>query len=60
MGDRPLAEIELVGLALEFCRTRLAEGSEADWIGDRLERACGELDTRVERAGEQRFVIQPR
>jgi poly-gamma-glutamate capsule biosynthesis protein CapA/YwtB (metallophosphatase superfamily) len=50
-------ELELVGLALDFCHTRLAEGAEAEWIAARLERACAELGTAVERSGEQRFVI---
>src|ERR687897_564357 len=53
------AKLELVGLALDFCRTRLAEGSEAEWIAARLERACGGLGTAVERVGEQRFVVGP-
>ena len=53
------AELELVGLALDFCHTRLARGTEADWIPARLERACGELGTAVERVGEQRFVVAP-
>jgi poly-gamma-glutamate synthesis protein (capsule biosynthesis protein) len=57
-GGEP--ELELVGLRLEYCHTRLAEGAEADWIADRLARACGELGhTGVERVGEQRFVIEP-
>ena len=33
--DAADAELELVGLALDFCRTRLAEGSEAEWIAAR-------------------------
>jgi poly-gamma-glutamate capsule biosynthesis protein CapA/YwtB (metallophosphatase superfamily) len=52
-------ELELVGLALDFCHTRLAEGAEAEWIAARLERACAELGTAVERSDEQRFVIAP-
>jgi poly-gamma-glutamate synthesis protein (capsule biosynthesis protein) len=56
-GGEP--ELELVGLRLEFCYTRLAQGAEAEWIGERLERACGELGTQVTRVGEQRFVIEP-
>ena len=52
-------ELELVGLALDFCHTRLAEGAEAEWIAARLERACAELGTTVARSGEQRFVIAP-
>jgi poly-gamma-glutamate capsule biosynthesis protein CapA/YwtB (metallophosphatase superfamily) len=50
-------ELELVGLKLEFCRTELAEGPDADWVHDRLERACGELGTSVERTGAQRFTV---
>jgi poly-gamma-glutamate capsule biosynthesis protein CapA/YwtB (metallophosphatase superfamily) len=57
-GD-PDSELELVGLALEFCRTRLAEGPEGEWLTARLERACGELGTRVERTATQRFVVRP-
>jgi poly-gamma-glutamate synthesis protein (capsule biosynthesis protein) len=52
-------ELELVGLALDFCHTRLAEGAEAEWIAARLERACAELGTAVERSDEQLFVIAP-
>ena len=52
-------ELELIGLALDFCHTRLAEGADAEWIAARLERACAELGTEVERSGEQRFVIRP-
>jgi poly-gamma-glutamate capsule biosynthesis protein CapA/YwtB (metallophosphatase superfamily) len=50
-------EVELVGLKLDFCRTGLAEGPDADWIHERLELACGELGTRVERTGAQRFAV---
>jgi poly-gamma-glutamate synthesis protein (capsule biosynthesis protein) len=53
-------ELELVGLALDFCHTRLAEGEEAQWIAARLDRACKELGTRVEPLAEQRFRITPR
>ncbi|MGH2963349.1 MAG: CapA family protein, partial [Solirubrobacterales bacterium] len=53
------AELELVGLGLDFCRTRLAEGEEAEWIAARLERACGALGTRVERTADQRFAVTP-
>jgi poly-gamma-glutamate capsule biosynthesis protein CapA/YwtB (metallophosphatase superfamily) len=54
-----VAELELVGLALDYCHTRLAEGEEAVWIARRLTRACGSLGTSVERAAEQRFRIAP-
>jgi Bacterial capsule synthesis protein PGA_cap len=58
---RPNAEpqLELVGLRLECCHTRLAEGAEAGWIAARLERACRELGTAVTRTAEQRFTITP-
>jgi len=57
---RPRGEprLELVGLALDYCRTRLAEDADADWIAARLARACEELGTALERAGEARFVIE--
>jgi poly-gamma-glutamate capsule biosynthesis protein CapA/YwtB (metallophosphatase superfamily) len=48
----------LVGLRLDYCHTGLATGAEADWIADRLERACAELGTAVERVGEQRFSLR--
>jgi poly-gamma-glutamate capsule biosynthesis protein CapA/YwtB (metallophosphatase superfamily) len=53
-GDR---ELELVGLRLHYCETELARGKDAQWIAARLERACGELGTRVERTEEQRFAL---
>jgi poly-gamma-glutamate capsule biosynthesis protein CapA/YwtB (metallophosphatase superfamily) len=49
--------LELVGLTLDFCRTRLASGADADWIADRLARACEELGTAIERAAEARFAV---
>jgi hypothetical protein len=36
---RSSAELELVGLELRVCETRLAHGSAVDWITARLERA---------------------
>jgi poly-gamma-glutamate synthesis protein (capsule biosynthesis protein) len=53
-------ELELVGLFLDFCRTELATGEEADWIARRLDAACGELGTDVERLAEQRFNVTAR
>jgi poly-gamma-glutamate capsule biosynthesis protein CapA/YwtB (metallophosphatase superfamily) len=50
-------EVELVGLRLDFCRTALADGPDADWIHARLEHACGELGSRIERTGPQRFAV---
>jgi poly-gamma-glutamate capsule biosynthesis protein CapA/YwtB (metallophosphatase superfamily) len=55
LDGRP--RLELVGLALDFCRTRLADGPDADWIAARLARACEELGTRVERGAEARFTV---
>jgi poly-gamma-glutamate capsule biosynthesis protein CapA/YwtB (metallophosphatase superfamily) len=53
-GER---ELELVGLELDFCHTRLARGAEAEWIATRLERACRPLGTTVERVAEERFAV---
>jgi poly-gamma-glutamate capsule biosynthesis protein CapA/YwtB (metallophosphatase superfamily) len=55
-GNQP---IELVGLTLEYCRTDLAYGGNAEWIATRLADACGSLGTSVERVAEQRFRISP-
>jgi poly-gamma-glutamate capsule biosynthesis protein CapA/YwtB (metallophosphatase superfamily) len=57
-GD-PEAELELVGLALDFCHTRLADGEDAVWIARRLAEACESLGTRAERVAEQRFRVVP-
>jgi poly-gamma-glutamate capsule biosynthesis protein CapA/YwtB (metallophosphatase superfamily) len=57
-GD-PEVELELVGLALDYCRTRLAAGQDAEWIAQRLAQACGQLGTHVERIAEQRFRVAP-
>ena len=52
-------ELELVGLKLEFCHTGLARDADAEWIAVRLDSACAELGTRVERVAEGRFRIRP-
>jgi poly-gamma-glutamate capsule biosynthesis protein CapA/YwtB (metallophosphatase superfamily) len=39
--------IEAVPLKLEYAYTRLARGSEAEWIRERFRRACSELGTEV-------------
>jgi poly-gamma-glutamate synthesis protein (capsule biosynthesis protein) len=59
---RPHAKpvVELIGLRLGFCRTELAAGADAEWIAARLERACGELGTSVERVDEARFELVSR
>jgi poly-gamma-glutamate capsule biosynthesis protein CapA/YwtB (metallophosphatase superfamily) len=55
----PGTELELVGLDLQYCETRLARGAAAEWIASRLEHACAAFGTRVERVAEQRFVVPP-
>jgi poly-gamma-glutamate capsule biosynthesis protein CapA/YwtB (metallophosphatase superfamily) len=57
-GD-PEVELELVGLALDYCHTRLAAGAEAEWIAHRLGHACQPLGTRAERIAEERFRVAP-
>jgi len=52
-------EVELVGLALEYARTERAGAEAADWIADRLERACAELRTTIERTSESGFAVRP-
>ena len=56
-GGEP--ELELVVLKLEFCRTELARGADADWAAARLQSACASLGTAVERLAEGRFRIEP-
>jgi poly-gamma-glutamate capsule biosynthesis protein CapA/YwtB (metallophosphatase superfamily) len=57
---RPHADphLEFVGLRLEYCYTRLAQGADADWIANRLQRACGELGTSITRSSEDRFTVR--
>jgi poly-gamma-glutamate capsule biosynthesis protein CapA/YwtB (metallophosphatase superfamily) len=52
-------ELELAGLKLEYCRTDVARGEDAEWIARRLENACGKLGTGVERLAEARFRARP-
>jgi poly-gamma-glutamate synthesis protein (capsule biosynthesis protein) len=52
-------QLELVGLRLAHCHTRLAEGADAEWIAARLDRACRLLGTSVTRSAEQRFTVEP-
>ncbi len=49
--------LELVGLFLDYCHTHLARGEDADWIAERLSRACAELGTGIERTEEQKFRV---
>ena len=55
----PGIELELVGLDLQYCETRLARGAAAEWIAVRLERACAPFGTGLERVAEQRFIVTP-
>lgn len=52
-------ELELVGLQLDYCHTRLATGDAADWIAQRLARACAALGASVQRVGPDRFRVRP-
>jgi poly-gamma-glutamate synthesis protein (capsule biosynthesis protein) len=56
-GERD--ELQLVGLKLDYCHTRLARGADAEWIAGRLQRACSALGTVVERLEESRFRVTP-
>ena len=50
-------DLELVGLRLDFCATTVARGPDAEWIAARVEEACAELGTGVERVEEARLVV---
>jgi len=54
---QPPAELELVGLRLQYAYTDLAHGADADWIAKRLLHASTPLQ--IERVAEQRFRITP-
>jgi poly-gamma-glutamate synthesis protein (capsule biosynthesis protein) len=56
-SERREPELELLGLRGDYCHTRLARGADAEWIARRLEGACRELGTVVERTGEARFTV---
>ena len=49
-----------MGLKLEFCHTGVARERDAEWIAARLNNACAELGTRVERVAESRFLYPAR
>jgi poly-gamma-glutamate synthesis protein (capsule biosynthesis protein) len=53
------AALELVGLRLDYCRTGLARGDDAEWIASRLADASPPLGSTVERLAEQRFRVSP-
>jgi poly-gamma-glutamate synthesis protein (capsule biosynthesis protein) len=54
-GARPV-RLEALPLELEYCRTRLATGAEAAWVGRRFREACAALGTDV-REERGRLVI---
>ena len=56
--DGVTTQVEMVPLALDHCRTRLADQAESAWIADRMRRACAALGTVVERRGA-RLVVHP-
>jgi poly-gamma-glutamate synthesis protein (capsule biosynthesis protein) len=59
IDGRHVVRVEAVPLALDFCRTRLADPDEARWIACRFRRACAAFGTEVaERDG--RLVIERR
>jgi poly-gamma-glutamate synthesis protein (capsule biosynthesis protein) len=51
--------LDLVGLSLDYCRTGLAHGWDAEWIAARLADACEALGSSVERTAEQTFCVTP-
>jgi hypothetical protein len=56
MDERGPARLEAVPLALDYCRTRLADGADAAWVRRRFRAACAALGTDVtEHAG--RLVV---
>jgi poly-gamma-glutamate capsule biosynthesis protein CapA/YwtB (metallophosphatase superfamily) len=53
-----LVRVEALPLELDYCHTRLAEGSEREWIERRFLEACAEFGTSAE-ARDHRLVIEP-
>jgi poly-gamma-glutamate synthesis protein (capsule biosynthesis protein) len=53
--DGPVG-LEAVPLALDFCRTRLADAAERAWLADRFTAACAELGTEVTPGARGRLV----
>ena len=53
--DRP-TRLEAIPLALDYCRTRLADAGETAWIGRRFRLACAELGTEVAQEGGRLIV----
>ncbi|MGK5733660.1 CapA family protein [Streptomyces sp. URMC 124] len=57
-GTRP-ARVEGVPLALDFCRTRLADEAESRWITRRFRRACAAFGTEVAQENGRLVVEWP-
>ena len=57
VDERP-GDLDVVGLVLDYCRTRLASGEEADFVAARLQRACGELGSEIERLESNLFRVR--
>jgi poly-gamma-glutamate capsule biosynthesis protein CapA/YwtB (metallophosphatase superfamily) len=53
-------KLEAVPLALDFCRTRLADTAESAWLKDRFTAACAEWGTEVSAADDGRLVVRLR
>jgi poly-gamma-glutamate capsule biosynthesis protein CapA/YwtB (metallophosphatase superfamily) len=58
LDERGPTLIEGVPLALDYCRTRLAEGAERDWIRRRFTEACGAFGTGVRSEGGRLAVAR--
>ncbi len=56
LEERTPVRLEALPLKLEFCRTRVAHGEDAAWIGHRFRAACARLGTDVDEA-EGRLVV---
>ncbi len=56
LDERGPARIEAIPLKLDYCRTGLATGEDAEWIHRRFSDACGELGTDV-REQDGRLVL---
>jgi poly-gamma-glutamate capsule biosynthesis protein CapA/YwtB (metallophosphatase superfamily) len=47
LNERGPLSLEAVPLTLDFCRTRLADGADAAWVGQRFTDACRAMGTEV-------------
>jgi poly-gamma-glutamate synthesis protein (capsule biosynthesis protein) len=60
IDDRGPVELQAVPLAIERCRTRLADTAEAAWLEERLAAACVEWGTEVAVTDQGRLVVSLR